>query len=126
MQCAWSVFLILTGHFEALTQLTSLAMLLTGSVTVALIFVLRFKKPNSERPYRCSGYPFMPLLYLLCNLGVLGFCLYEALRNSTQVLSQGEASLGSYWKEWYPLFGLFLFVLAFVTHAIWRRNFRRK
>ena len=118
VQCIWSIFLILTGHFESLTQLTSLAMLLTGSITVFLIFVLRYQKPEEKRPYRCNAYPMMPLLYLFCNLGVLGFVFYSALSKTILIFTQEDKDIWSNWKDWYPLFGLLLFVLAFISHRI--------
>jgi APA family basic amino acid/polyamine antiporter len=40
-------------------------------LTIAGIFRLRHLKPNAERPYRAFGYPYVPLLYLVCATGIL-------------------------------------------------------
>jgi len=32
---------------------------------VAAVFVLRKKRPDAPRPYRCTGYPWLPALYLV-------------------------------------------------------------
>ena len=40
-------------------------------LTIAGIFRLRKLKPKVERPYRAFGYPFIPLLYLVCAIGIL-------------------------------------------------------
>src|ERR1041384_7439549 len=34
-------------------------------LTIAGVFLLRWKKPNIERPYRAWGYPIVPALYIL-------------------------------------------------------------
>ncbi len=34
-------------------------------LTIAGIFVLRWKRPDAERPYRAIGYPVVPLLYIV-------------------------------------------------------------
>src|SRR5947199_9835318 len=40
-------------------------MVLSYALTVMAIFVLRHKRPDAERPYRCTGYPWLPVLYLI-------------------------------------------------------------
>jgi len=116
LQCIWSILLILTGRFESLTQLTSLAMLITGSITVFIVFLLRKTRPHADRPYRSRAYPIMPLLYLLCNIAVLGYVFCSAVYKTRILLTDSNQELWSNWKDWYPLFGLFLFVLAFAIH----------
>jgi APA family basic amino acid/polyamine antiporter len=38
-------------------------------LTVVGLFVLRWKRPNADRPYRAFGYPVLPALYvILCAL----------------------------------------------------------
>jgi len=32
---------------------------------VGALFVLRRKRPEAPRPYRCHGYPWLPAIYLL-------------------------------------------------------------
>ena len=39
---------------------------------VAAVFILRKKKPNIDRPYRVWGYPYVPTLFLLGSLFLLG------------------------------------------------------
>jgi APA family basic amino acid/polyamine antiporter len=34
-------------------------------LTIAGLFVLRWKRPEAERPYRAFGYPLIPLLYII-------------------------------------------------------------
>jgi APA family basic amino acid/polyamine antiporter len=34
-------------------------------LTIAGIFLLRWKRPDAERPYKAFGYPFIPILYII-------------------------------------------------------------
>jgi APA family basic amino acid/polyamine antiporter len=34
-------------------------------LTIAGIFVLRWRRPDAERPYKAFGYPLIPLLYII-------------------------------------------------------------
>jgi basic amino acid/polyamine antiporter, APA family len=34
-------------------------------LTIAGLFLLRWKRPDAERPYKAFGYPFVPILYIL-------------------------------------------------------------
>src|SRR6266849_4994300 len=47
------------------------AALLFYVLTIAGIFVLRAKQPDAERPYRASGYPIVPLLYIVSALAIM-------------------------------------------------------
>ncbi len=42
------------------------------ALAVAAVFVLRWRQPELERPYRVTGYPFVPLLFLLASVYLLG------------------------------------------------------
>jgi APA family basic amino acid/polyamine antiporter len=71
LQAAWSVVLVLSQSFEQLMNYTSAAMLITGTLTVMAVLVLRRKLPDTTRPYRTWGYPVTPLLYAASSLVVL-------------------------------------------------------
>jgi APA family basic amino acid/polyamine antiporter len=34
-------------------------------LTIAGIFILRKKEPDTERPYKAFGYPFIPIIYIV-------------------------------------------------------------
>jgi APA family basic amino acid/polyamine antiporter len=40
-------------------------MVLFYTLTVIGMFLLRWKRPEIPRPYRCTGYPWLPALYIL-------------------------------------------------------------
>jgi amino acid transporter len=65
LQAVWSVVLIFSGTYSELLDYVIFAALLFYVLTVGGLFVLRFTRPEAERPYRALGYPVLPLLYIL-------------------------------------------------------------
>jgi basic amino acid/polyamine antiporter, APA family len=51
------------------------AVLLFYVLTIAGIFLLRWKRPDAERPYRAFGYPLIPLLYIVAAVGIMAVLL---------------------------------------------------
>ncbi len=56
--------LTLTGTYSDLLTLTAFVSLLFNALTVVGLFVLRRTRPELPRPYRVSGYPLVPILYV--------------------------------------------------------------
>ncbi len=79
IQAAIACLLVLTGTFQTILALSSLAMMLVGSVTVLALYRLRRRQSERRRPYRATGYPLTPLLYLLASLGTLAVSAAGAL-----------------------------------------------
>ena len=65
LQGVWSSALALSGRYDQLFTYVMFMMVLSYVLTVAALFVLRRKMPNAERPYRCTGYPWTPILYII-------------------------------------------------------------
>jgi basic amino acid/polyamine antiporter, APA family len=53
------------NHFDVLSDFAVFGSVLFETLAVASIFLLRWKRPDAERPYRCIGYPWVPLVYVL-------------------------------------------------------------
>jgi APA family basic amino acid/polyamine antiporter len=49
---------------------TTFAIVLATIADTSALYVLRRRMPTMDRPYRAAGYPVVPLLYLLTNVGV--------------------------------------------------------
>jgi APA family basic amino acid/polyamine antiporter len=39
-------------------------MVLSYTLTVIGLFLLRWRRPDIPRPYRCTGYPWLPAIYI--------------------------------------------------------------
>ena len=64
-QGLWSAALTLSGRYDQLYTYVIYGMVLSYTLTVIGLFVLRWKRPDIPRPYRCSGYPWLPAIYVL-------------------------------------------------------------
>jgi basic amino acid/polyamine antiporter, APA family len=65
LQGVWAAVLVLILEYADLFTYVMFMMVLSYVMTVAALFVLRWKMPNAERPYRCAGYPWLPGLYVV-------------------------------------------------------------
>lgn len=70
VQCIWASVLAVSGKFGDLLTYATFASLLFYILTIIGVFVLRKKEPNTERPYKAFGYPFIPAIYILVTVAI--------------------------------------------------------
>jgi APA family basic amino acid/polyamine antiporter len=102
VQGAWASVVALSGTYDQLLTYVMFMMVLSYVATVAGLFVLRWKRPDAPRPYRCTGYPWLPGMYLL-----LG----------------GAWALNAAWQR--PreaLYGTILVLIGLPGYFYWRRS----
>jgi APA family basic amino acid/polyamine antiporter len=61
----WASLLALSGRYDQLYTYVIYGMVLSYTLTVVGLFILRWKRPDVPRPYRCTGYPWLPGIYVL-------------------------------------------------------------
>jgi APA family basic amino acid/polyamine antiporter len=64
-QGMWAAILTLSGGYDKLYTFVIYGMVLSYTLTVIALFWLRWKRPEVPRPYRCTGYPWLPAIYVL-------------------------------------------------------------
>jgi len=64
-QGIWAALLTLSGRYDQLYTYVIYGMVLSYTLTVIGLFWLRWKRPEIPRPYRCTGYPWLPAIYVL-------------------------------------------------------------
>jgi len=64
-QGIWAAALTLSGRYDQLYTYVIYGMVLSYTLTVIALFWLRWKRPEIPRPYRCTGYPWLPAIYVL-------------------------------------------------------------
>jgi APA family basic amino acid/polyamine antiporter len=64
-QGIWAAALTLSGRYDQLYTYVIFGMVLSYTLTVIGLFILRWKRPEIPRPYRCTGYPWLPAIYIL-------------------------------------------------------------
>jgi basic amino acid/polyamine antiporter, APA family len=65
VQCIWACVLCLSGTYLQLLDFLVFAVVMFYMLTIFGLFLLRFRRPDMERPYRVIGYPVLPATYLL-------------------------------------------------------------
>lgn len=61
---AWAAVFAASGTYSQILSYVSFCYQTFMALTVAGLLVLRFREPNLARPYRVTGYPVTPLVYL--------------------------------------------------------------
>jgi APA family basic amino acid/polyamine antiporter len=80
LQAIWACLLLFSGTYDDLLDYVIFAQLLFYGLTVGGLFVLRFKRPDAERPYRAFGYPVLPVLYIgLCLVVMLDLLIVKPI-----------------------------------------------
>ncbi|HTW30292.1 MAG TPA: amino acid permease, partial [Candidatus Sulfotelmatobacter sp.] len=64
-QGIWAAILTVSGRYDQLYTYVIYGMVLSYTLTVIALFWLRWKRPDIPRPYRCTGYPWLPAIYVL-------------------------------------------------------------
>ena len=105
-QCVWVIVLILSGRYEQLYTCFVFMMTMTYVLTVGAVFVLRRTQPDRPRPYRCWGYPWLPLIYVVV---ACGFVLSTLLARPRESIA-----------------GLGLALLGVPLYVHWRKQERRR
>ncbi len=65
IQCIWCSILCLSGKYGQLLDYVIFAVLIFYILTILAIFRLRRLEPDTPRPIKAWGYPFIPLLYII-------------------------------------------------------------
>ena len=104
-QAIWACVLTLSGHYDDLYTYVMFMMVLFYTLTVVGLFVLRWKRPDIERPYRCAGYPWLPALYVLIG---------------------GAWTLNTIWtRPKQSLVGIAIVALGVPLYLYWKRSSRK-
>ena len=78
LQLFLSFLFIFTASFEQVLMYAGITLIITTTLTVISLFILRYKEPLLDRPYRVWGYPFTPLIYLMVNVWILYYSFLES------------------------------------------------
>ncbi len=100
IQGIWASVLCLSGTYSDLLEFLIFAVLVFYILTIGGLIVLRFRRPELERPYRAFGYPVLPVLYL----GMAVFIEVQLLN----------------YKPGYTWPGLFIVLLGIPVYWLWR------
>jgi basic amino acid/polyamine antiporter, APA family len=100
LQALWACFLILTGTFGTLFTYVSVIITLFSALTVGSVIVLRYRRPELNRPYKLWGYPLVPILFIVAHIWIVWGSVTE--------------------KPFESLVGLFIVCLGIPAYLIWQ------
>jgi basic amino acid/polyamine antiporter, APA family len=96
-QCVWVCVLILSSRYDQLYTCFIFMMTLTYAMTVGAVIVLRHTQPERPRPYRCFGYPWLPIVYLIVASGFVVSTFVTKPRESIIGLALALLGVPLYW-----------------------------
>jgi basic amino acid/polyamine antiporter, APA family len=105
VQAVWCVLLVTLAGYEQLFTYTVFAAWIFYALTAVAVIILRRKLPKAPRPYRVTAYPWVPILFVIAALGLVGNTLIE---------EPVEAG-----------WGCVLIAIGVPVYLIWRRGVRR-
>jgi APA family basic amino acid/polyamine antiporter len=104
VQAIWTMLLCVSGSYSQLLDYIIFAVLVFYILTLLGLFVLRFKQPDAQRPYKAFGYPYLPGLYIVMATGICAALLR--------------------YKPQYTWPGLILVLLGIPVYLYWSRRGR--
>lgn len=112
VQGIWAGLLVCIGQFaaDAYTALVAAVVFciwLFYIPTVIGFFRLRRERPDAERPYRTTLYPFTPILFFIAAILVVGNTFYTNIVSLTKGKITGDviANLTGFWGTFFVLLG---------------------
>lgn len=81
LHCVWTCLLVLSGSFDTLTDMLIFVSWIFYGMSAIGLFVLRYKMPDVERPYKVWGYPVIPLIFIAFTGFFLAVTLYNDINN---------------------------------------------
>jgi basic amino acid/polyamine antiporter, APA family len=86
--------MLLTATFQAVVNYVQFSLTLCSALTVMGVFVLRWRQPNLERPFRAWGYPVPPLIFLAVSGWMMWHLLAEPVTRTPSLLGLATALSG--------------------------------
>ncbi len=96
-QGAWASILAVSGTYDTLTDSVMFASWLFYGLAAGSLFVFRRTMADAPRAYRASGYPLVPLAFLLVTAALLVNTFVATPRQALQGVAMLLAGLPFYW-----------------------------
>jgi APA family basic amino acid/polyamine antiporter len=93
------VLVLMLETFGDTTDFVVFAAFIFYALTVAAVYRLRWRRPDLPRPYRCTGYPLTPALFIVVAIAFVAAVLDDekAQQNARKGLVIVLAGLPYYW-----------------------------
>lgn len=112
LQAVWTSILVLTGTFDTLTDMLIFVSWIFYALGAFGVFILRRTMPDTPRPYRVWGYPFVPAIFVVFACIYVAFTLYGDIT----AYAEGRAEIIN------SVFGLILVGMGIPFYIYFRSN----
>lgn len=107
-QCGLSCLAVLfLRNFADLAGGFVFTMWIFYGLAAASVIILRYRRPDLPRTYRCPGFPFVPAVFTLAAVGMTLMTLISALNRDK--------------PDWMPLVWLGVLVAGWPAYTLWRK-----
>jgi len=82
IQAVWTSLLCFSGRYDQLYTYSIFAVILAYAATGITLLIFRRRLPNAPRPYRCTGYPLVPIVFVVTSLALAANTIREQPRET--------------------------------------------
>lgn len=102
LQAVWAVVIVVSLRgFHDVTAFVVFAGFLFYGLTVAAVYRLRLTRPDLPRPYRCTGYPVTPVLFVLVSIAFVAALLMDPDERKNALYGLGILATGVPYYAWW-------------------------
>jgi APA family basic amino acid/polyamine antiporter len=76
-QSMCAIAILFVTDFQSLYKYASVGLSLFAMLFIAAVYVLRWRRPDMERPFRVPGYPVIPAIFLAVTLFMAVFAFIQ-------------------------------------------------
>lgn len=116
LQAVWTSVLVFSGTFDTLTDMLIFVSWIFYALGAFGVFILRRTMPNTPRPYRVWGYPFIPAIFIAFACLYVGVTLYGDIT----AYNDGRTEIIN------SVFGLFLVGMGIPFYIYFRSKDKQK
>lgn len=103
--CAVAIVVSLRGFHDVAAFVVFASFLFYG-LTVAAVYRLRARRPDLPRPYRCTGYPLSPAMFVVVSVAFVVALLWDPAEQKNALIGLGILLTGVpyylWWTRRYP------------------------
>ncbi|MBC8418976.1 MAG: amino acid permease [Desulfobacterales bacterium] len=96
-QSACAIIILFVTDFQNLYQYTSVGLSVFALLFIGAVYVLRWRRPDMERPFRLPGYPVVPAIFLVVILFMTVFAFKQWPKPSAYSLGSILAGIPVYY-----------------------------
>jgi APA family basic amino acid/polyamine antiporter len=98
VQAMVATALVIVFHdLRSVLDYTTFAIVLATIADTSALYVLRYREPHRDRPYRAWGYPALPMLYILANIAIAASLVFSRPRECLTSLGVVLVGVPIYW-----------------------------